>query len=88
MAVYIFKGLILFENVFNENILHVILHLKIFYIETNRAKIIVKKHITYFPKKRKKRKTLLGNINTLLEKYGKQSCMLLANTCIRDIDEY
>ena len=38
--------------------------------------------------KEKKRKPSLGNINTLLEKYGKQSCMLLANTYSKDIDEY
>ena len=38
--------------------------------------------------KKRKRKTSLGNINTLLERYGKQSCMLLANTYSKDIDEY
>ena len=31
-------------------------------------------------RKEKKKKTSLGNINTLLEKHGKQSYTLLANT--------
>ena len=46
--------------------------------------------LTSQKKKRKKRKrnTSLGNINTLLERYGKQSCMLLVDTYIKDIDEY
>ena len=63
------------------------------YFNKNKdIKISIEKNITYFPKtkkrKEKKRKPSLGNINTLLEKYGKQSCMLVANTYSRDIDEY
>ena len=47
-----------------------------------------KTSLTSQKKKNEKKKTSLGNINTLLERYGKQSCMSLANTYRKDIDEY
>ena len=59
MAVYIFKGLILFENVFNENILHV----KYFTFENilyrnKQSKNNSKKTNYLLPKKKKEKKDI------------------------------